>query len=55
MNSPLYPPPINPYSPKNKKIVTGGSSGGSAAAVSLDLSPIALGTDTGGSVRVVKK
>ena len=37
--------------PINKKLITGGSSSGSAAAVAADFCDIALGSDTGGSIR----
>ncbi|HEY8361543.1 MAG TPA: Asp-tRNA(Asn)/Glu-tRNA(Gln) amidotransferase subunit GatA [Tissierellaceae bacterium] len=37
--------------PVNEKLVPGGSSGGSAAAVKANEVPLALGTDTGGSIR----
>ena len=42
---------INPWSKDNKKYVPGGSSGGSAAAVSGNIAIAATGTDTGGSIR----
>ena len=41
----------NVQNPIGKGLVPGGSSGGSAAALSGQLTPITIGTDTGGSIR----
>ncbi len=43
-----FGPVLNPH---NNKMVTGGSSGGSAAAVAANLCQATLGSDTGGSIR----
>lgn len=41
----------SPRNPWNKNCIAGGSSGGSAAIVAARLTPFALGSDTGGSIR----
>jgi len=47
--NPHFGPVRNPWDPGTSP---GGSSGGSAAAVDAGITPVAIGTDTGGSVRV---
>ncbi|MCL7377596.1 amidase [Streptomyces sp. 35G-GA-8] len=48
-DSPLSGVTRNPYDPSR---TSGGSSGGSAAAVALGAGPLSIGTDGGGSVRI---
>lgn len=38
--------------PHNREYITGGSSGGNAAALAAYLTPLAIGSDTGGSIRI---
>jgi aspartyl-tRNA(Asn)/glutamyl-tRNA(Gln) amidotransferase subunit A len=47
--NPHYGPVRNPW---DRERVTGGSSGGSAAALASAFVPLTLGTDTGGSIRI---
>jgi amidase len=47
--NPWFGNPVNPLAPD---LVPGGSSSGSAVAVAVDEADVALGTDTGGSVRI---
>jgi len=48
-DNPHFGPARNPWSPER---ITGGSSGGSAAAVAAGMCSASVGTDTGGSVRI---
>lgn len=48
-NNAFFGPIHNPY---NHDLSPGGSSGGSAVAVAARITPIGLGTDTGGSARI---
>lgn len=48
-DNPHFGPVRNPWAPER---IPGGSSGGSAVAVATGMADLALGTDTGGSVRI---
>src|SRR5690606_2947560 len=47
--NPFVGAPVNPRDPG---LLVGGSSSGSAVAVSAGIVPFAIGTDTGGSIRI---
>lgn len=49
--NPHYGTPRNPAFP-NAAHIPGGSSSGAAVSVALDIVPVAIGSDTGGSVRI---
>ena len=48
----VFGPTVNPFSPEGDGYSPGGSSSGSAASVAAGFSLAAVGTDTGGSVRI---
>jgi fatty acid amide hydrolase len=47
--NPLFGQTVNPWSPSH---TPGGSTGGEAAAIASGMSPLGIGTDIGGSIRV---
>ena len=47
--SPLFGRTVNPW---NQSRTSGGSSGGSAAALASGMAPLSIGTDAGGSIRI---
>jgi len=49
--NPHYGTPLNPAFPGERRI-PGGSSSGAAVSVALGIAPAAIGTDTGGSIRI---
>jgi aspartyl-tRNA(Asn)/glutamyl-tRNA(Gln) amidotransferase subunit A len=49
--NPHFGTPLNPAFPGEQRI-PGGSSSGAAVSVALGISPVAIGTDTGGSIRI---
>ncbi|WPH04909.1 Hypothetical protein R9X50_00780600 [Acrodontium crateriforme] len=48
-NNPVWGTPLNPH---NDRYYCGGSSGGSAYVVAAGLTPVAMGNDGGGSIRI---
>jgi len=50
--NPYFGTPRSPLTDRKHRVISGGSSSGSAVAVATNLADVAFGTDTGGSVRI---